>query len=240
MSRSPRTRRTGVVTGVVTAIGVVAGALAMAGCGAGQITQTSTQVAGVDGAQGTVGAIAIRDAAFAYAKTDSASIHARGEDAPLQLSIVNTAAADDKLVSASSPAARSVRVTGNPVINGGQTLLVQGAPAVAAPASATASTSATTSANASDSSSTTPSATAAPSASAAPTTTPTTTPTVAPTAAAPNQQAAGAQVVLVGVTQEIRPGLTYPVTFTFQKAGAVTVQVPVANPTAPRTVSAGG
>ena len=199
VSRSPRNRRTG-----VAAISVVVGALALAGCGAGQITQTNTQVSGVNGGSATVGPIAIRDAEFEYSETETASVYTRGEDAPLKMSISNVAGTDDKLVSASSPVARSVRISGEAVVTAGQTLVVEGAPA--APAATTGT------------------ATAAP------------VPTSA--AAAPDEEAGGAQVVLVGVNQEIRPGLTYPVTLTFQKAGAVTVQVPVANPTAPRKESA--
>ncbi len=183
MSRSPRTRRTG-----VAAIGVVIGALALAGCGAGQITQTDTQVSAVNGAQATVGAMAIRDARFEYTATASASVYPTGGNAPLKMTVVNSAGTDDKLVAATSPVARSVRVTGTTVIPSGRVLLVDGATAAAA----------------------------APTSDAAP----------------------AAQIVLVGVTQEIRPGLTYPVTLTFQKAGAVTVQVPVGNPTTPRTESA--
>jgi copper(I)-binding protein len=205
VSSSPRHRRTGV------AISFMVGALALAGCGAGQITQTSAQVAGVSGGQATAGAIAIRDAEFEYAETENASVYTRGEDAPVKMSIINSAAADDKLVSASSPVARSVRISGEAVVVAGRTLLVEGAPAAAATASASA----------------TPSATPAP------------TPAPTSAAAAPDEEAKGAQVVLVGVNQEIRPGLTYPVTLTFQKAGTVTVLVPVANPTTPRKESAG-
>jgi hypothetical protein len=206
VSRSPRTRRTG-----VAAIGVVIGALALAGCGAGQITQTSTQVAAVSGAQANVGAIAIRDAQFEYAATTNASVYPRGGDAPLDMTIVNSAAADDRLVSASSPVAQSVKVSGNTTIAGGRVLLVKGQPAAAAPVPAAGAT-----------------ASATPSASAAPTS----------AELAPNEEPTGANIVLIGVNQEIRPGLNYPVTLTFQKAGTVTVNVPVGNPTTPRTESA--
>lgn len=205
MSRSPR--RTG-----VAAISVVVGALALAGCGAGQITQTSTQVSGVNGGSATVGSIAIRDAEFEYEETENASVYTRGEDAPLKMSISNNAGTDDRLVSASSPVARSVKISGEAVVTAGQTLVVEGAPAAAAGPSGTA--------------------TATPTASA------TATPAPTSVSAAPDEEAEGAQVVLVGVNQEIRPGLSYPVTFTFQKAGPVTVQVPVANPTEPRKESA--
>ncbi len=39
-----------------------------------------------------------------------------------------------------------------------------------------------------------------------------------------------AQVVLTGLKQDLKVGPTYPVVLTFQRAGDVTVQVPVANP----------
>lgn len=206
MSRSPRTRRTG-----VAAIGAVIGALALAGCGAGQITQTSSQVASVSGAQANVGSIGIRDAQFEYAATENASVYTRGGNAPLELTIVNSGGTDDRLVSASSPVARSVRISGNTVISGGRIVLVEGEPAAAAPLPAPGAGPA-----------------AQPSTSAAPTS----------AALAPDSEPTGANIVLIGVNQEIRPGLNYPVTLTFQKAGAVTVNVPVGNPTTPRTESA--
>ena len=39
-----------------------------------------------------------------------------------------------------------------------------------------------------------------------------------------------AQVVLSGLKQDLQAGLTYPVVLSFQRAGDVTVQVPVGNP----------
>jgi copper(I)-binding protein len=39
-----------------------------------------------------------------------------------------------------------------------------------------------------------------------------------------------AQVVLTGLKEDLKVGPTYPVVFTFQRAGDVTIQVPVANP----------
>jgi len=150
------------------------------------------------------GSIAIRDAQFEYAATKNASVYARGGNAPLEMTIVNSAATVDKLVSASSPVARSVKISGNPGVAGGRVLLVEGEPAAAAPVPAPAST-----------------------------------PSIPPTSAgAPDNGSKGANIVLMGVNQDIRPGLTYPVTLTFQNAGAVTVAIPVGNPTTPRTESA--
>lgn len=209
------------------AIGLVA-VLALAGCGAGQITQTSTQLAGVDGVAGTVGQIGVRDAAIVFDPSDTAAIHRVGGEAPLQLSIVNFGSTADTLVSASSPVAASVTISGNPTVSGGRSLIVDGggagaptatAAAAATPTGAPASTSVIRSG-------------AAAAASVVPPT----------TAAIPTADAQGdttASIVLTGLTQDIRAGLTYPVVFTFQRAGAVTVQMPVADPTTPRTDSPG-
>jgi copper(I)-binding protein len=184
----------------------VIGALALAGCGSGQITQTDTQVAAVNGAQANVGDIAIREAQFEYTATKDASAYPRGGNAPLEMSIINSGGTADRLVSASSPVAGSVRVSGVTTIPAGGTLLVEGEPAAAAAP---------------------PSESAGPSDSAAPTS----------EALAPDEEPTGASIVLIGVNQEVRPGLNYPVTLTFQKAGTVTVEVPVDNPTTPRTES---
>ena len=83
---------------VVLAVGAVVGALALAGCGAGQITQTSSQVSGVGGASANVGQIAIREAAFAFTGNGkTAVIYPPGGTAPLTMTVVNFGAQDDKL-----------------------------------------------------------------------------------------------------------------------------------------------
>src|SRR5947199_1338771 len=69
---------------VVLAVGAVVGALALAGCGAGQITQTSTQLSGVGGASANVGQIAVREAAFPFpGDGKTAVIYPLGGAAPL-------------------------------------------------------------------------------------------------------------------------------------------------------------
>lgn len=42
-----------------------------------------------------------------------------------------------------------------------------------------------------------------------------------------------AQVALTGLREPLRAGLTYPVTFTFERSGAIVAQVPVGNPDVP-------
>lgn len=195
MSRTPRSRP----TGAATAIGVVVGALALAGCGAGQVAQTAQQVTAVGGANAGAGSVAVRNVEIEFGEqVEGASVYPAGGDAPLQMSIVNSGTAADRLVSASSPAAASVEVTGDVEIPAGRLLTVEGEPA-AAPA--------------------------------VPIVSGTARPTATPTTA---EAAAGAQIVLTGLREDLRAGLTYPVTLTFERAGAVTLDVPVANPAEPR------
>ncbi len=228
-------------TRVVLAVGAVACALALSGCGAGQITQTSTQVSGVDGASATVGRIGVRDAEFPFTGDGtSAAVYRAGGTAPLAMRVVNFGAESDKLMAASSPVASSVNITGDATVSAGKVLLVSGEPArppVAASGSARAGASAGASA--------TPSASpvpAAPTAAAVPTTTAVSTaepaPAVGSTASAGAAPVTGpspegttmAQVVLTGLKEDLKGGLTYPVVLRFQKAGDLTLQVPVGSP----------
>jgi copper(I)-binding protein len=207
-------------------IGALIAAVAVAGCGAGQITQTSRQVAAVEGANATSGQISVRNATIEFDEAaHGAAVHPIGGSAPLQMLIVNTGAEVDRLVAASSPVAESVQISGVLRIPGGQALTVEGAPApLAVPPPAVAPT-ATPSATPNAASST-PTPVAAP---------PTSTPGAAaePTAAAasPAEGEPGAgNIVLTGLREDIQAGLTYPLILTFERAGEVRFDVPVANP----------
>jgi copper(I)-binding protein len=254
---------------VVLAVGAVVGALALAGCGAGQITQTSSQQSGVGGASANVGQIAVREAAFAFAGDGkSAAIYRAGSDAPLTMTVVNFGGLDDKLTNVSSPAAESVKITGDGTIGSGHVLLVEGlpagepagAPGEAAPGASAQATPAPggrptpgASAQASPAPGASARATPAPGVEATPapggtesgalpgarpapaTAGPAAESTAAAGAAAPatGQVTPGtttAQVVLTGLKEDLKVGPTYPVVLTFQRAGDVTLQVPVANP----------
>lgn len=202
MSRSIRR------TGFVAAVAVV-GALSLAGCGAGQITQTADAVSAVNAAEATVGQIALRGVEFPYTGPISApAVYSAGATAPVQMSIINSGSQDDRLVSASSPVASSVQVSGDTTIPAGRAVLVNGGAGGTVPSAEPAPTSA-----------------AAPTNGRAPSAAP-------PPSAAPS--ASGTQITLTGLEQDIRAGLTYPLTLTFQRAGSVTVQVPVQNPSTPR------
>jgi copper(I)-binding protein len=243
---------------VVLALGAVAGALALAGCGAGQITQTSSQVSGVGGGSANIGQIAIREAAFAFTGNGkSAVIYPQGGTAPLTMSVVNFGGQDDKLTGASSPAAESVTITGDATIASGRLLFVNGQPGAeqgSAGATATAAPGSAQATPAPGSALATPApggVTTAPAPASAqitarpgdvtgPPVPSSVQATPAPVSGA-NAQAAPptgplapgtttAQVVLTGLKQNLAVGPTYPVVLTFQRAGEVTVQVPVANP----------
>ena len=97
---------------------VVAAVLALSGCAAGQVSQTADQVAGVDGANGTVGYLGVRNAVLAVT-TNSA--YAKGANAPLQLWVSNAGTQPDTLSSITTPAATSVQINGIKIIPG-QTL----------------------------------------------------------------------------------------------------------------------
>ncbi|MGE0297942.1 copper chaperone PCu(A)C [Pseudonocardia sp.] len=176
MSRIERSRPNRIAKGIAAA----AAALLLAGCGAGQLTGTSTQGSSSGGANGSAGNILVRDAEIEFGTAAPAAVvFPAGASAPLMMHIVNQGYAADTLVSASSPIASSVQVGGATELPGGQALLVGTAPELL-----------------------------------------------------PGTQAT--QLTLVGLTEPVRAGLTYPVELTFRDAGRISLNVPVANPATPR------
>lgn len=93
--------------------GPVAGLVAVllaSGCGAGQRAQTYQQQTEADTTNDAVGAIAVRN--LAVPAPPQGYSYPAGSDAPLQVILVNDGAQPDRLVSASTPAARAVEVVG--------------------------------------------------------------------------------------------------------------------------------
>ncbi|HZG89806.1 MAG TPA: hypothetical protein VEZ42_06280 [Pseudonocardia sp.] len=247
MSRIPRIRPTGAAVA-----GAMIGVVVLAGCGAGQIAQTAEQVAAVGGVSGNAGPIAVRDASIEFAEdAEGADLYPVGGSAPLQMSIANSGQRTDRLVSATSPAASSVQISGNAEIPPGQVVVVEGAPLEdAGPGLAPTGSRAPGAVNPA------PTAGAQPTAPVEPTVAPTGPPSPADEAppvtgdpreggfdpAGPGQGTdlqpgavdQGIQVVLTGLREEVRAGLTYPVVLTFEQAGEVSIEVPVANSTATR------
>jgi copper(I)-binding protein len=259
VSRKPLVRPYGAVAGAVL------GAMALAGCGAGQVAQTAEQVAAVTGANANVGQIAVRDVSIVFPEDaeegERADLYPAGGTAPLQMSIVNFGSAPDRLVSASSPAAASVQINGASEIPAGQNVVVEGEAAEAAGAGAPAPT--PTGGPVAPGAITTPAAPGAatptpisglPSRTAAPTgepspqaDQPTTTPEpreggfdpAGPgegTIEDPSATDQGTRIALTGLREDIRAGLTYPVVLRFERAGELRIEVPVANSTAEREI----
>jgi hypothetical protein len=111
-SRSSRRARlcAALVTG---AVALVAG-LALASCSAGQITQTSSQVAAGPGANANLGPVALRDLLIAYNAPDG---YPQGGSAPLIVRIFNNGEKPVTLVTATAEgAAEKVLLVGGPVM----------------------------------------------------------------------------------------------------------------------------
>lgn len=99
-----------------TLVGIAA-ALSLAGCAAGQLTQTDAQVAAVNGASGDIGTIALRDAVLAP-PGEGAFGYEAGDEVPLLVTIVNSGSQADELVSVFTPAAGEVALDGMMTIPG--------------------------------------------------------------------------------------------------------------------------
>ncbi len=105
-------------------LGVAAGAL-LAGCSAGQITQTDTQLAAVNGGGATAGPLSVNNAAFAYPEDDQ-RVWVAGSDVPLTMTIANNGEAKDELVGVSSSLSRDVAIEGDTTIRAHKALTVDG------------------------------------------------------------------------------------------------------------------
>ena len=89
-----------------------AAALALLGCGAGQITQTASQGSAVEGSSGDVGDnIALRNALIPYPQNPEGTYPA-GSAVPVLLAIINEGNTTDELVAVTSPAAYQVLLLG--------------------------------------------------------------------------------------------------------------------------------
>jgi copper(I)-binding protein len=196
--------------------------LALGGCSAGQVTQTSSQVPPVPGTNADAGPISLRNLLVEY---NGPQGYPAGSDAPLAVSLFNSSMSSVTLVGVSSDIASSVTLTGTPTV-----ITPTDTP-----------TPAPTTAAATPTGSPTPTATGTP--------TPTATPSApAPAAsvlsiAIPPQsfvlllpgQSSG-NLVLHGLTQALSPGESTKVTFTFSDGTTVALDVPLV-PTGGETVT---
>lgn len=104
--------------------GIAAVSLLVAGCGAGQITQTDTQVAAVNGGSADVGSISVRDAELAFPSNVEPAAHLEGSDVDVIMSIVNSGEQTDTLQSVTSDAASNVAIKGETSMPADTTLRV--------------------------------------------------------------------------------------------------------------------
>ncbi|HKN56592.1 MAG TPA: hypothetical protein VJX66_29140 [Amycolatopsis sp.] len=195
-------------------------ALVLAGCGAGQITQTGGQQPAVNGTYAQVKTILLRDVAVQYPASGPG--YAAGADAPLTLTIVNTGQQDDTLVSVTSQGAANATIDGAKLIPFGHSLVIGPKNAVESTTEAAATSSAPSTTSTPPSTSATGTSTSATSSSAP-------APTSSPEAAPPGK----GSIVLHGLKQPLWPGQTIKVVFTFQNSGPVEIELPVAAPEKP-------
>ncbi|MDQ7808039.1 hypothetical protein Q5425_30255 [Amycolatopsis sp. A133] len=207
-------------------------ALVLAGCGAGQITQTSTQQAAVNGTHAQVKNIDLRNAAVQY--PTSGPGYAAGATPALTLTIVNRGAQDDSLVSVTTEGGGQATIDGSKTIVAAHSLVI-------GPDDAAESTNEVqpTSSGAPSSSSSAPTSSSAPAGSSsasnspgnltatATSEVPSSGPAATPTAP---EKIGQATVTLSALKQPLWPGQVIKVTFVFKNAGPVTVDLPVAAP----------
>ncbi|MEW1738079.1 hypothetical protein AB0346_19190 [Nocardia beijingensis] len=210
---------------MVTVAALAAGAaIALSGCGAGQVSQTAEQVAAVNGNHADVGRIALRNVHIVYPSEGTGYNNTKGGKALIALSIVNNGeSVADELTSITTDLG-TVKITpasGKSVVELApqQTVVAATQPVKREAAPTTTSAAPTTSAGA---------PTSAPR-SAAPTTTADShgAGEHGSPAAGQDPEANPILIEITGLTRDIAPGLTYNVSFNFKQNGTVQVQVPV-------------
>ncbi|HMS76669.1 hypothetical protein [Gordonia sp. (in: high G+C Gram-positive bacteria)] len=174
-------------------------ALGTSACGAGQVSQTTSQEPAVNGGSAKLGALLIRDVTFVWPTDAEASAEAGGPYDIAFLISNESATVADKLV-AVTPTRGTVTITGDATINPGKALQAGEFPGLAEDTTKTSAPSS-----------------AAPSASASAT-------------SEPESEAGDSdhlKVTLTGAGDTVRVGVSTQLTFKFEKAGEVRVQVPL-------------
>jgi copper(I)-binding protein len=203
--------------------------IALTACSAGQVSQTATQNRDKVGPEAAVGDITLRQITLAHPQD---GLYEEGENAELQMAIVNTSTEADTLVGIEGEVFDGVLVSG------------QATASPAVPGSPSAEPVATTAPAAPTTPGTTPQTTA-PEATPSPGALPTPTVPAAPSTPTASSEveipvpagstvflggASGATVELAELSEELTAGQSIEVTLTFEQAGEVTVQALVATP----------
>jgi copper(I)-binding protein len=222
----------------------VAASVALSGCAAGQVAQTAYQENTAGGSTVNAGAIEVRDAQIAFGEGGhGAAVYPVGGAAPLEMHVINVGPQSDRLVSASSPIASTVQIVGQSDLPAGTMMVVGGGTGTGGQTLGGDEHGASPSAG--------PGAapTAEPTAPAGEPAVP--QPTVGATApAAGDAPPAGLQppptvpglspstryteIVLTGLREDVKAGLSYELVLNFERAGQVRVPLPVGFPTQPR------
>jgi copper(I)-binding protein len=237
---------------IVTAALAAGLGLVAVGCSAGQVTQTDTQVAAVDGASGNAGPIAVRNVMLAF--PPDGNRYKEGEDVPMTFVIANTGMTPDKLLSIKSEASDSeAEVVGSKEIPPQYALRAEydasKAPTkTSAPSSSAASSSVVPTSGVPTSTSGVPSSeagvpssnvsTTGSASSAASSTGSPSNSSAAPTAVDPDLEVLQIRCTLKKLNREVVAAQTIKVTFLFEKAGSLTLEVPMA-PSEHKRVSEG-
>ncbi|MFD5828842.1 hypothetical protein [Lentzea sp. NPDC060358] len=237
---------------VVTAALAAGLGLAAVGCSAGQVTQTDTQVAAVDGASGNAGPIAVRNVMLAF--PPDGNRYKDGEDAPLTFVIANSGSSADKLLSIKSDAAEGeAEVAGSKEIPAQYALRAEyDASKAPSKPSSTASSSAASSSVAQTSSGVPSSGVQSSSSNAPSSSSNAASSSVSVTSGAPSSGAPSSsgrpsssslppsadqdqdlevlqiRCTLKKLNREVVAAQTVKITFLFEKAGSLTLEVPVA------------
>jgi copper(I)-binding protein len=231
---------------LVVAGGMVGG-LALAGCAAGQQAQTAEQRPTVDGQNGSLGPLALRDVTLEY---PSAGVYEQGGDARLEMVVANDSGDSDALVEVRTDAAQEVRITEAATGGTGEATPTPPVETSAEPSSTPTGTASGTPTGTSEPK--TPSASAGPGEpSGSPSTEASSSGSPAPSPESTETPAAGAgtltsvpvpsnglvqfredgpRIELIGLTRQLRPAEEISVTFVFRNAGQITLDITVAVP----------
>lgn len=223
---------------LIIRIALLLGALgALGGCATGQITQTASQAAAVNGASGQAGPIAVRDAEVASPENGK-YFYPAGSSAPLKITIVNTSAAGDRLVAVRSELAASVRVEGSTTISGRSAIRVVAPAGQAQASTASATTPPPASPTALPLPTVSPAQPTQPTQPSQPSQPPTVSPSQPGSTSVPttkDKRAPGElTITLENLTEALKPGKPVRVVLVFEQAGELVLLVPMAAPEQPR------
>jgi copper(I)-binding protein len=206
--------------------------IALTACSAGQVAQTATQNRDKVGPEAAVGDITLRQITLVHPQD---GLYEEGENAELQMAIVNTSTEADTLVGIEGEAFDGVlssgQATASPAVPGSPSAEPVATTSPAAPTTpGTAPETTAPEATPSPGALPTPTVPAAPSTPSTPTTSSQVEVPVPAGSTVFLGGASGATVELADLSEEFTAGESIEVTLTFEQAGEVTVQALVATP----------